>query len=192
MTEDEAKILTQRALKHAFFRVVNEQDQEDLAQDAMLKTFENPEWRSGMKMRVLDALRTKIGRKDQPGYNPKTLYGEAVSKDGEDIFDTLDVGQDRDPDTLQAFREICNNLSPEDRCIMFLVYVWEFTLVEVADCLGYSSTRVCQKLSEVHKTVANSLGRAHPKSRNAKMPAIQKQMISRAEAKRLRSIKRPR
>lgn len=57
------------------------------------------------------------------------------------------------------------NLEAQERCMIWLRHGWNFTEGEIANCFGITESRICQRLSGIHKRLQETLLRGVSKSK---------------------------
>lgn len=157
MDDNEAVQYSKRAHAVANRLHYNREGAEDYAQDALLKTLENPEWKADFRYRVLDAIRTDYGRTGTQRYESRIDFERQKSTDPETLygpsFERLGDPQSRNPCELKEFRRFYLGLKRYERVILCLRYRWGFSEIEIAECFGFSESRCSQVLKIIHKKV---------------------------------------
>lgn len=121
-------------------RLATKEHAEDFAQWAVLKFIEGR--KASVPQLYVDFLRLELGDGRTKGKRPKACSDTVLEKIPAKAKDTdFSGGQ------LESF----------DRALVFLIYKWGFSEVEVAECFGVGKSRVSQRLKRVKKELKGKL-----------------------------------
>lgn len=154
--KDHLKILQSRC-EAAVVRMGVPYHKEDFFSYICLRFVANPNRSATIDQHLIDYLRSECGSESRSPARFAATYNQlninlSSSSDDEDRAPRMELETATwDHNKDYSFELAANMLEGADRAMFLLHHEWGLQLKEIGNCFGVSESRICQKLTKIHK-----------------------------------------